>query len=332
MGGTIFEAAAEWRASAADEAPDLLAASDAWNSETWSSLFGLALDNGPDLGATALIDLARVLDPIELRLRALGYYRRWVRIAVRAEVIESAAHGDDAALAELRRRAFPADPSWPTTIDRLKAESPEITRDALADSLERWFELMIRARQAALDSSAEAERERWLTLAGTMNADAVIEEATGGIVYIPDVGSRTSVLIPSVFTRPITQIVDHRDTTILICPSQVDDRGAASNAPPNRLMKMTKALSDETRMRVLLVLRERPRTAKEIAAAVGIPRTSIFHHMIILRAAGLIRTIQPGFGAATYAPRETALAELSTLLSSYLGGDASAAAGDDEER
>lgn len=56
-----------------------------------------------------------------------------------------------------------------------------------------------------------------------------------------------------------------------------------------------KALSDPTRMRVLEVMASRPDrawSAKELAAALGVPQTRLYHHIEVLTERGLLKGVE----------------------------------------
>ena len=69
-----------------------------------------------------------------------------------------------------------------------------------------------------------------------------------------------------------------------------------------------KALQDETRRRILEMLRERDLTAGEIAAAFSISAPSISYHLDLLRQAGLVSSRKEG-QFVTYSLETTVLYE-----------------------
>ena len=59
-------------------------------------------------------------------------------------------------------------------------------------------------------------------------------------------------------------------------------------------------MGDRGRLRILEVLKERGMTLKEIGEELGVPRSTLRHHMSILRIAGLVRPMQTGAGFSAY--------------------------------
>lgn len=64
----------------------------------------------------------------------------------------------------------------------------------------------------------------------------------------------------------------------------------------------------------------------ELAEAFGVAKTTMHHHMIVLRSAGLVSV---GIGSKRYRLRSAAVPDVGALLSGYLGSgaDPSAASG-----
>lgn len=76
-----------------------------------------------------------------------------------------------------------------------------------------------------------------------------------------------------------------------------------------------KALGDESRLRLLLLLAERPRTVRELTEATGMSQTLVSHHLAPLRHEGLV-TITPKGRSNIYALCCEALAAPVQLLAS----------------
>jgi DNA-binding transcriptional ArsR family regulator len=76
------------------------------------------------------------------------------------------------------------------------------------------------------------------------------------------------------------------------------------------------ALADPHRRRVVELLRERPRTAGEIARAVGLNPPALSRHLRNLRKSGLIEDSHPQFDARVriYSLRPTPMADLKRWL------------------
>ncbi|ADD41971.1 ArsR/SmtB family transcription factor [Stackebrandtia nassauensis] len=69
---------------------------------------------------------------------------------------------------------------------------------------------------------------------------------------------------------------------------------AAITAKARTLAPQLKALGDETRLTLLLLLAERPRSVRELTDATGLSQTLVSHHLTPLREQGLITATPKG--------------------------------------
>jgi DNA-binding transcriptional ArsR family regulator len=92
-------------------------------------------------------------------------------------------------------------------------------------------------------------------------------------------------------------------------------------APPRRLVKVASALGDELRLRILRELVASEYTASELSARLGVERTSLHHHLGILRSAGLISARAEGLQSWRYTSRPDGIREVSGGLQRYLDGE-----------
>lgn len=81
------------------------------------------------------------------------------------------------------------------------------------------------------------------------------------------------------------------------------------------LASRLKALGDESRLRLLLLLAERPRTVRDLTEATGMSQTLVSHHLTPLRHEGLV-TVTPKGRSNVYALCCEALAAPVQLLAS----------------
>jgi DNA-binding transcriptional ArsR family regulator len=135
------------------------------------------------------------------------------------------------------------------------------------------------------------------------------------------------VMIPSFLQRPLVGHVEFGDVLIIVFPVADESVSAETDAPPLRLVRLSKALGDEKRLRILRALSEGEKTLMELADTFGVAKTTMHHHMIILRSAGLVTV---GVGSKRYRLRHETLPDVGALLSGYLGAapHPSAASGD----
>lgn len=80
-----------------------------------------------------------------------------------------------------------------------------------------------------------------------------------------------------------------------------------------------KAIADPTRRRILRYLRTGERTAGELAQQVGIGRTALSHHLMVLKLADLVRVERRG-QFQVYSLNAPAFQDLLTEIIGWLGG------------
>ncbi len=111
-------------------------------------------------------------------------------------------------------------------------------------------------------------------------------------------------------------MVDGRAQTVIVHPPAADARREPD--PRQRLLELSRALGDKTRMELVTLLQDGEMTAVELARAMRAPRTTLLHHLAILRAAGLVHvTVTPG-GATVYRLRRDGFTELSAAARGFI--------------
>lgn len=90
---------------------------------------------------------------------------------------------------------------------------------------------------------------------------------------------------------------------------------AQTGAPPPRLVRVLKALGDERRLRILHRLGEGEFTLQELSTHFDTGNTTMLHHLVILRAAGLVEVRGT---AKRYRMRREPLDDLPRFIDLYL--------------
>jgi DNA-binding transcriptional ArsR family regulator len=160
-------------------------------------------------------------------------------------------------------------------------------------------------------------------VANRNDAKAVIEDATSGIEFDIPLGVRRVVLIPSVVTRPLSLIDGHRGTLLVYYAIADEFMDSDPEAPPSWLLRTYKALSDEKRLRILRRLSEGETTLDELTEMLDLSKSTVHHHISILRGAGLIRVrmateCEDDVKRKAYALREQSLEDATGFLDTYL--------------
>lgn len=285
----------------------------------WDHVLGLAVEAGEPYDVGGLLRTLETMDPFELRLHLLGRHNRAVTALFPAERIEAAAAGSAAERRAFRRAAFPDEDPWQRALRYLLRTDPEAVRGELLHVVRRWDELVWAPEAERIEPILQREYEAGCAIAARAEPMDVIDQLTGSMRWAMRARIDDVILAPSFVARPVVFYVEHRELTLILFPVSDASIQGDTFGPPARLVRLAKALSDEGRLRVLYALRGRQMTGREIADQLGVPRTSMFHHVLILRDAGLVRAIPSGANQTRFELRDDAIADIGELLEGFLG-------------
>jgi DNA-binding transcriptional ArsR family regulator len=312
-----FDAGTHWRDQAKALGPDgFIRRAERIAREAWLNLVGLVHDVPEARDAGAFLDLLRTMDAADLRTYLAGSYRRVMRRATPADTIRAALDGDADAQREFRRTSFPVMRDWQATLRWLLATDPDAVRREIVELLEPIHAALLAPIEATVAEVQRVEAGHVAEAAAITDPERLITELAPGVTYVPEVGQTEVVLVPDTIIRPAVVALDHRAAMIIVHPA-TRDRGAI-DAPPDRLVALGKAIGDETRLRVLRVLRDGPLTGTELADRLGIPRTSLHYHLSLLRAAGLVEIALDDARYGRLRLRDEALDDLGRLLVAFV--------------
>jgi DNA-binding transcriptional ArsR family regulator len=324
-------------------------------------LVSLMLDTDSDLlpGDRAWLDASRGSLSAPLRrdlVRVLGDEDRGVGWAIVALVVEDSAirssaqvvklasrigagdllgtlHGDDDPKDRVvvARRVLDGErglrdeavAAWPeeyrVVVGRL-LDDPDGELRALRRVLRAWRERFepIEDRVARMEERDVAGRRADLE---RLAIDDFVEQATGGVRWVPEPGTRRLYLSPSYFTRPYNYVFGGRDWHMFAYPLAESALDEESGAVPAASIRLFKALGDESRLRILRFLASGDLYMTEIAERMGLSKPTVSHHLALLRAAGLV-TITDAGALTYYTLRRDRIAEVEARLTSLLAGPA----------
>ncbi len=129
------------------------------------------------------------------------------------------------------------------------------------------------------------------------------------------------VLSPSVFVWPHLRVnCDPPWPLALVYAAPALVREAEPRIPPAELLQILRALADDTRLRVLRLIAERPRTTQELEPLVGLSRAGLSKSLQRLAEAGLIVPRREGY-YVVYALAPERIDALSAALGRFLEQD-----------
>ena len=305
-----------WRRRAMGLGDGFLDGIDHYAKEVWINLLGLPFDRPEARTAAGFLETIRSMEAAELVRYLVGYYRRVFRRETPPDVMDAAIAGDRAAKREFRRTSF-TDEGWGDCLRHLLAAEPEKIQAELAGLLGRWHREIYEPIEGAVETALRGSLQVFRAAADGMSLERTVELAAPGVTFIPEVGQTSVVLVPSIALRPLWAVTDHRAANVFAFPAPSRDGEAPS--PPSRLVALGKAIGDETRLRILRELATQPATPPDLADRMRIPRTTLLHHLRILRSAELISVKVNDANYHQYHVRDEHFGEIERLLEDYLG-------------
>lgn len=261
------------RAPAEPEAQSALEDLGPGQDELWLHLVGLAREAR---SAGALVAQVGRTPAGELAEHLAGLHVPAWRRYVDADLIRAALDRDPAAARRLlAARGYYAGRARPA-LARLFARPPEETHASVATALRGWHEEILAPEETRLAAALEAQAGATAEAVRSGGAETV------GYRHTPEPGIARVVLVPQLAARPRLLLLQHDDARIVYYPA------AGSPSPESALAEACKALGDVQRLALVRRLAESPATMPELAAELGVAKTSLHHHLSLLRAAGLL--------------------------------------------
>jgi len=316
----------------AGETDDLPAADRAWLAESKAAMpaevaakFQRLFDSGICMHvATIAVDKPNIRSAIDLTgAVADTSYRDVIRGTFGGhhdepgmdELVDRVLDGDDAALPEIAE--LMEDYKREERLEVLR--EPEQAVSDLNDVLDYWSGVFTPIESRVGDI---IERDYELRAADreTLSPVDLIERTTGGIRWLPEAGVRRVILAPSYFSRPYNFLMNAADWRLFGYP--VSDDALEANDPlsaPQSVVRLHRALGDETRLRILKLLAGRDLYLTEIAQQLDLSKPTIKHHLSLLRSAGLVTITESGT-VMYYSLRRNRLDDASADIKRFLIG------------
>lgn len=276
-------------------------------------LLALAADTPDPRDASSFLSLLESMPADELRRVQLGHRLETYRGPVARDVIAAAAAGDT----DAERALLAGCADWQRApYTHVLALDADDSKRLLLEACTGWFDVVLHPDEPTtvrvLRRSARAARG----LARRVPVEDLLDAVTRGIRYSPEPGIRRILLVPHVVSRPWSIFTEAGDTKI-VCYG-VAEAHVTGDAPPDPLVAAYKALGDETRLRILRRLSEGSATLQELTDLLGLAKSTVHGHLLVLRTAGLV--VADVSKKTGYTLRRETLAESAALLETYLEG------------
>jgi DNA-binding transcriptional ArsR family regulator len=296
---------------------ELIRGVERWAIGLYGELVSVALEAGPPYRTDHLARQLRAMKPGLLWQRLIGAESAPSRAMVSRGAFDRAIAGDAAGRAEIIEM-LGHNPSARQSLERLFATPPALVQAEIAAIVETWAKRVYPAfADAAITLTGRDVEAKERLLADTSPRET-LRIATNGVDFDPAGWATEIVVIPTVALRPFIVPVEWRSTAIILCSVADEAFDDDPAAPPRRLVQAAAALGDSLRLRVLHELGSGELTASDLADRLGVDRTSLHHHLGILRSAGLVTVRADGTHSWHYVARADGIAGTAAALTGYL--------------
>ncbi|WP_064093511.1 ArsR/SmtB family transcription factor [Rossellomorea aquimaris] len=227
-----------------------------------------------------------------------------------------ASKGDSSSIEQLKKLTS-ENPFYPKYIEYICFTPIEPLKKHLEEVMYRWYQEVIEPEAEDLKAILERDRKSKIDMREKLNPEELVEWATGGITYLPEPSVLNVLLIPQSIYRPWNVEGDIEGTKIFYYPIANESISPEDKDTPNYfLVHKHKALGDEVRLRIMKLLSRSDLTLQDITNVLELGKSTIHHHLKILRSARLVEVHQ-----GKYILKENGVTSLSKELHQYLFGE-----------
>jgi DNA-binding transcriptional ArsR family regulator len=319
QGAQLFDAL---RSALPPDDVELIERMSAAGGALWLGLFSIveelledsSLDADRDVGIEELVSFLEHEPPDRIRMAMLSMLPH-----DNPGELDAAASGDADALNAVAKCVTDRHPAKEQMVDELRTilamESSELIADTLAAvrALGSAAASHLERVTPGLRRSAEDARSLALTAPG----ERVVEKVTKGVEYQVRPGIDQIRLIPSAGVRPWSLMLEDGSTQIFVYPVGEELLGDP-DTPPSGLVAVYKALADDRRLRILRRAAGGGVTFAELVEHLDLAKSTVHHHIGILRSAGLVRVTIGDGKETTYRLRAEVLPDTEQRLAHYL--------------
>jgi DNA-binding transcriptional ArsR family regulator len=282
------------------------------------NLLGLVYTAPEPRDVPSLLRHIEATDAREVLLHLIAFYMKAHRGPTPEEVIVAAADGDPAAI---RRYLADSGATHGARWEKLIPSKPlqlgkHEVKERLLGFVRRWHKEVWPLFDDNIAGILAEDLKAKVAMARQNTPERTIELATNGIQHVHEAAIGGVVLFPTYVLRPWVLISEYRDIKIYCYPVSDDSIGVDESLPPPQLVKLYKALGDSNRLRLLKRLSKGAMTLKEATEILGSAKSTAYHHLAILRQAGLVWVREDE--DRTYTLRDDLIPQADELLQGYL--------------
>lgn len=178
---------------------------------------------------------------------------------------------------------------FPAYIKHFSSIDTSLLKQHLKIISEGWYETVIQPNYAEFTSMLERDAQQKRTLQSTYHPEELVKYITGS-PYQPEPSIHQVILIPQYVYRPWNVETTLPGMKVFYYPISDENVSVIEDpySPPSTLVHGYKALGDETRLKIIKLLTERDQSLQELTEQLKIPKTTLHHHLSLLRAARII--------------------------------------------
>ncbi|WLD94288.1 ArsR family transcriptional regulator [Alkalihalobacillus sp. AL-G] len=204
------------------------------------------------------------------------------------EIRSQASNGDPTAIHELQSLTKD-NIFFPTYIEFICTYDVQALKEHLVTVMEGWYQTVIEPTADNLSSILKTDTVSKQNMKMKMKSEELVEWATGGISYPPEPNVQNVLLIPQYIYRPWNIEADIEGTKVFYYPVANESiHPGDAYTPGYFLVQKHKALGDEVRLRIVKLLSEHARTLQELTEQLELGKSTIHHHLKILRSARIV--------------------------------------------
>ncbi|HEX9036746.1 MAG TPA: winged helix-turn-helix domain-containing protein [Ktedonobacterales bacterium] len=205
----------------------------------------------------------------------------------------------------------------------------ESVRAELVAALWGWYDAVFASEETRLTPLLKREADAMTARRQDTPQDAFIEREMRGVQWQRPAGLRRIIFAPSYFCKPAVFYHFWRGALTFCSPVESAGPGASGVhmdpiAPAGDTLRFFEALGDDTRLRILRLLADREMYLTELAERLRLTKATTKHHMVRLRAAGIV-TLYDRERLTYYALRPDIARRASQFLDQLTGGFGSGA-------
>lgn len=190
-------------------------------------------------------------------------------------------------------------------------------RNTYVELLTKWQDVYFSTIDVNILETLRKSVTDWQEESSALDPVLFVEKISGGVRLADYQGLHQVLLTPTFHISPLLTVRKHKYMVHIFYP--VDLPVQDPNQPSKKLVRLTKALADDNRLRILKLVKEGPKTFTEIQQQFEVSKSTVHHHLMLLRTAGLISVYHTSeCSSDSYVYRPLGMMELSQHLNEYI--------------